>query len=643
MRKSNESLNFRGAQLDLARQPETLGHIRSFIDFISQHEFNHLVLYLEGRIRTRSFPYRQPSASYAPDDIKTIVEYADHKKMNVVPVVSTLGHAEQFLDCPELEHLAELRGDRAGRFSTKKHVFCPTLPETNEFFEAYLTEVAELFPSEYFHAGFDEAWDIGYCDLCRERLKTETQADIFAKQILDIHAIVAGKLKKTMIIWDDLFDVYPEALERLPRDIVMCAWHYDKLVETPAGHFGGPKRDKLAQYKRLGFPCLFAPAVFSMRNIETFSSYAMPRSPLGGLLTAWESTREFPFSGYPSIAYAGRLWSGRDGAVDPGELQAQAVRDLTRQTGEAEIAAIKNALDSRHHGLPAQASAYMRGPLSDPERERARFVEIAAALFANALTNVQGLAADVLEDLSIRMEIEKIYFSLRELISEWYGPSVPKERENVLRDEAEVMAERLRDLQKRRGRQWDAHRPGLSPRGAENGLKAVMDMLTTVEDEASRVTALLKVSLPGGSVKADFLLRSKGSAEWIKVGGGAFNSNPFVGPYQIWLPIFEEVTPVEIRIESCGYVGSRIAFVAVETATDRFVSAAITAIEGTVVHPEALLENGRDHCFLGDGEQAARRKFNNPPLSAAKNSVALSLQIERSRDERSQIGETDSD
>jgi len=47
-----------------------------------------------------------------------------------------------------------------------------------------------------------------------------------------------------------------------------------------------------------------------------------------------------------------------------------------------------------------------------------------------------------------------------------------------------------------------------------------------------------------------------------------------------------------------------------------------------VNHPEALLENGRDSAFFGEGEQAARRKFNAPALAAAKNVVELHLKLE---------------
>ena len=154
-----EQLKIRAVQMDLARQPETVVFIKSSIDFFHQCGYNYLVLYLEGRIRTKSFHSLPENESYSPDEIRDIVGYAQKYGIETIPVVSVFGHADLFLEQPENESCAELRGGIRGRFGTYNHVFCPTQPETLNFIERYLTEVAELFPSRYFHVGFDEAWE----------------------------------------------------------------------------------------------------------------------------------------------------------------------------------------------------------------------------------------------------------------------------------------------------------------------------------------------------------------------------------------------------------------------------------------------------------------------------------------------------
>jgi len=165
--KSKREFEFRAVQLDLARQMETIDFIFEFIDLLKESGHNTLVLYLEGRIKTETFPYPAEGEFYTPKEMKRVVDHASSKGIDVVPVVSVFGHAEQFLKHPELANLAELRGDGSSPLEeTINHVFCLSLPETRKFLKSYLAELADIFPSKYFHLGCDEAWDTGICPLC---------------------------------------------------------------------------------------------------------------------------------------------------------------------------------------------------------------------------------------------------------------------------------------------------------------------------------------------------------------------------------------------------------------------------------------------------------------------------------------------
>ena len=97
----------RAIQLDVARHLESVAYIRRFTDDAARLGFNTLVLYLEGRVRTPTFPFRPKDASYSLEDMAAVVGHARKAGLEVVPVVSTLGHAEQFLTCRELTHLTK--------------------------------------------------------------------------------------------------------------------------------------------------------------------------------------------------------------------------------------------------------------------------------------------------------------------------------------------------------------------------------------------------------------------------------------------------------------------------------------------------------------------------------------------------------
>ena len=84
----------------------------------------------------------------------------------------------------------------------------------------------------------DEVFIIGQCPRC----KGQSRADLFAKAVNDLHAHIAGKRRLQMLMWGDrLLDGEKmklgeweaskngtfEAIDLIPKDIVMCDWHYE--------------------------------------------------------------------------------------------------------------------------------------------------------------------------------------------------------------------------------------------------------------------------------------------------------------------------------------------------------------------------------------------------------------------------------
>ena len=57
MTAQTETLKHRWAQLDLARQMESLEFIRQFMELMAQAGYTGILLYLEDRIRTASYPW----------------------------------------------------------------------------------------------------------------------------------------------------------------------------------------------------------------------------------------------------------------------------------------------------------------------------------------------------------------------------------------------------------------------------------------------------------------------------------------------------------------------------------------------------------------------------------------------------------
>ena len=110
---------------------------------------------------------------YTQDEIREVVAYAAARGITVVPEIDLPGHMLAALACyPEL-------GCTGGPYEAEtgggvlEDVLCPGKEKTFEFLENVLTEVMELFPSEYIHIGGDECpktrWE--KCPACQARIK----------------------------------------------------------------------------------------------------------------------------------------------------------------------------------------------------------------------------------------------------------------------------------------------------------------------------------------------------------------------------------------------------------------------------------------------------------------------------------------
>ena len=156
----NQNYQIRAVQVDLARQMDSIPFLKGFIDFIAENHYNTLFLYLEWRIRTKTFDIGK-NEGYSAEELTELIDYAELRGINIIPGLATLGHAELLLRQKKFASYSELREGISGRFgNTFSPDMCPSLPETRRFLDSYLSDVAEIFTkSEYFHVGGDEVWD----------------------------------------------------------------------------------------------------------------------------------------------------------------------------------------------------------------------------------------------------------------------------------------------------------------------------------------------------------------------------------------------------------------------------------------------------------------------------------------------------
>ena len=125
--------------------------------------------------------------------------------------------------------------------------WCPNHPEVNPIVFKLIDEIADAFKAKLFHAGMDEVMNIASdnCPRCQGR----DPAELFAKEVNELHGHIVRKRKMEMLIWGDrLLDgktmkygkwegstvgTWP-AIDLIPKDIIICDWHYEKRESYPS-------------------------------------------------------------------------------------------------------------------------------------------------------------------------------------------------------------------------------------------------------------------------------------------------------------------------------------------------------------------------------------------------------------------------
>jgi hypothetical protein len=621
------SFEMRAMQLDLARQMETLDFIKGFTTFIAANGYNTLVLYLEGRIRTASFPYPPKEESYSADEMAEIVADARGKGVEVVPVIGTLGHAHAFLKYPQLRHLSETRGAFQGRFGGQSHdVFCPSQPETYAFLRTYLTEIAAIFPAAYLHAGCDEAWDMACCDLCRGRLaKGESQGDLFAGHLREMHRIITGELGKRMMIWDDMFEYYPDALEAIPRDVVMACWQYEGKVEKARAHFfNRGTADALGKYDRMGFDYLICPADGTLHNAESFSAYAAGHRALGGLLTSWEKGDSFMLQRMPLIASVGRAW--REGAAgDFSPMTRAVVKDLFGVEDELFFRGIQAVCDRGIYGDRRRSvGAFLTSRENNDDYSGAGLVEVLLSALPGYLEKVKPSSRDILEEIILSLRSERAGGRLDELLPQFFRREGDA---GELKGHLEGICQEVEEIGRERVAMWHRVRPGIVPCKMERIYQEYLANLRSVATVAAKSGALaVHFFLPDqySAQQVRVLVRYAEGPVWEQVGQGVFKElRSFDCFYSRLFLIDKERIPVGVKIETWGYGGQGFTFFEAQNNTGWYIPTEVTQVVGTVADADNVLSHDWQWAFAG--ERNTSKAYFDDALATAVHGFEVSL------------------
>lgn len=232
--------SWRGLMIDPGRHFLPVDSIYRTLDAMAAVKLNVLHIHLtenQGfRIESKRFPKLTSMGSegefYTQEQMRGLISYAAALGIRVVPEFDVPGHSTSwFVGYPELasgpgpykvEHT----------FGIHDEALDPTRESTYTFLDAFLGEMAKLFPDEYVHIGGDES--NGKQWLANPQIvafmKAHNLPDTHALQAYFIERVyrILAKHGKKMIGWDEITD------PNLPTDAVIQNWHGVKLLTASA-------------------------------------------------------------------------------------------------------------------------------------------------------------------------------------------------------------------------------------------------------------------------------------------------------------------------------------------------------------------------------------------------------------------------
>ncbi|MCX6254731.1 MAG: family 20 glycosylhydrolase [Bacteroidia bacterium] len=297
-----------------APQPNELDEFIKFIDEeLAPRSVNILILRVDYNYQYESHPELRDSVALSKKEVKKLVAVCKKNSISIIPQVNLLGHQSwanrngnllkvypEFDETPLVGMPEKYVWPNADGLYCKS--YCPLHPDVHKVVFALIDEICDVFEADAFHAGMDEVFYIGepQCPRCSGRDK----AELFAGEVRTIHDHLAIKGRKLWIWgdrlldgkttglgeWEASFNNTYRAIDMIPKDVIICDWHYERPDQTPV------------YFAMKGLNVVTCPwrvpgnAVLQVQDMVRFRNSSTPEMKdhfMGMVQTVWSETGQF--------------------------------------------------------------------------------------------------------------------------------------------------------------------------------------------------------------------------------------------------------------------------------------------------------------------------------------------------------------
>lgn len=262
-------MEFFGYHLKITSKKDLMDSVEGTITNLAPLGLTHLVMEINNNFQFNSHPEISASDITA-EDLSIACDRLNKEGIEVIPLYNCIGHQgwetrnslliahPEFDETPHipddklLASVHEKVGDKW--MSTYTPAWCCNEPKVYEVVIPALDELVDATKCKTIHLGMDEIFLFGQCDRC----KGMNPADLFRDNLLLLYNHFKKKGVKVMIWGDRLLNAkkllgedathrarYEKdfenvgtsaCIDQLPKDIIICDWHYRNEATYPSAH-----------------------------------------------------------------------------------------------------------------------------------------------------------------------------------------------------------------------------------------------------------------------------------------------------------------------------------------------------------------------------------------------------------------------
>src|SRR5271157_3673410 len=182
------SLAYRGVMVDTSHGPlPTEAEVKRQIDFLARWKINQYYLYSEASIALEGYPLLSPDAQFSQDEIRRLVAYARERHVVVVPCMELYAHPHALSGVKRNADLA---------IPPHGSEFDPRNPQVAALLSSWVEQLTGLFPSPFFHIGFDETGEAPVVAVTNK----VTAATLYLEQFRLVSGLIQRR-GKTLLVW----------------------------------------------------------------------------------------------------------------------------------------------------------------------------------------------------------------------------------------------------------------------------------------------------------------------------------------------------------------------------------------------------------------------------------------------------------